>query len=95
LRATEARFPKWTLSTMGRFVNGGNATEFYLNRKQAIFITAKSETDDATDITIEIIKRFDTYERGDIRVQTPLPQMSFLSSDRSFVTRIRPPRRRH
>jgi hypothetical protein len=69
--------------------------EYYLNRKQAIFITAKSDTGVATDITIEIIERFDTYERGDIRVQTPPPQMSFLSSDRSFVTRIRPPRRRH
>jgi hypothetical protein len=43
---------------------GRPATEFYLNRKQAIFITAKSETAEATDITIEIIERFDAYERG-------------------------------
>lgn len=50
--------------TVGRVINGGEATEFYLNRKQAIFITAKSETDEATDITIEIIERFDAYERG-------------------------------
>jgi hypothetical protein len=35
-----------------------------LNRKQAIFVTAKSNTADATDITIEIIHRFDAYERG-------------------------------
>lgn len=44
---------------------GGRPTEaFYLNRKQAIFITAKSDTADATDITIEIIERFDAYERN-------------------------------
>lgn len=44
---------------------GGRPTEdFYLNRKQAIFITAKSETAEATEITIEIIEKFDAYERG-------------------------------
>jgi phage antirepressor YoqD-like protein len=39
----------------------------YLNRKQAIFITAKSETPRATEITIEIVERFDAYERGLMR----------------------------
>lgn len=51
-------------ATVARVVNGGNAVEHFLNRKQAIFITAKSETPTATDITIEIIERFDAYERG-------------------------------
>jgi phage antirepressor YoqD-like protein len=37
---------------------------YYLNRRQAIFITAKSETPTATEITIEIVDRFDAYERG-------------------------------
>lgn len=37
---------------------------YYLNRKQAIFITGKSDTPEATDITIEIIHRFDEYESG-------------------------------
>jgi phage antirepressor YoqD-like protein len=55
------------LPAVGRVINGGQATEFYLNRKQAIFITAKSETPEATDITIEIIERFDAYERGEPR----------------------------
>ncbi|QNT79416.1 phage antirepressor KilAC domain-containing protein [Entomobacter blattae] len=53
------------LPTVGRVINGGKAREFYLNRKQAIFITAKSETPEATDITIEIIERFDAYERNE------------------------------
>ncbi|MBM9401571.1 phage antirepressor KilAC domain-containing protein [Gluconacetobacter azotocaptans] len=52
------------LPTVGRVINGGAATEHYLNKKQAIFITAKSETAEATAITIEIIERFDAYERG-------------------------------
>lgn len=43
---------------------GQRVTAAYLNRKQAIFITAKSETPEATEITIEIIERFDAYERG-------------------------------
>lgn len=43
---------------------GRPARAYYLNRKQAIYITAKSETDIATDITIEIIEKFDAYERG-------------------------------
>lgn len=60
-----------TLPTVGRVINGGNATEYYLNRKQAIFITAKSETATATDITIEIIERFDAYERGEAQPSIP------------------------
>ena len=50
--------------TVERVINGGETTEFYLNRKQAIFITAKSDTPDATEITIEVIERFDAYEKG-------------------------------
>ncbi len=46
----------------------------YLNRKQAIFITAKSETPEATEITIEIIERFDAYERGAMAPQFAIPQ---------------------
>ena len=48
-------------------VKGGRPGVAYcLNRKQAIFVAAKSETVTATDITIEIIERFDAYERGEI-----------------------------
>lgn len=44
---------------------GGRPTAaYYLNRKQAIFITGKSDTPEATTITIEIIEKFDAYERG-------------------------------
>lgn len=36
-------------STVERGANGGDATEYYLNRKQALFITTKSETDKAIE----------------------------------------------
>ncbi|AOW47104.1 hypothetical protein A4S02_10410 [Acetobacter ascendens] len=42
-----------TVPTVGTVKRGQDATEYYLNRKQAIFITAKSETAEATDITID------------------------------------------
>lgn len=58
--------------TVERVINGGTATETYLNKKQAIFITAKSETAEATEITIEIIEKFDAYERGAITQQPKL-----------------------
>jgi hypothetical protein len=44
---------------------GRPAIEYYLTRMQAIFITAKSDQPEATDITIEIIERFEAYEQGD------------------------------
>lgn len=59
------------LPTVGRVINGGEATEFYLNKKQSIFITAKSKTAKATEITIDIIERFDAYERGEKPAAAP------------------------
>ena len=53
-----------TVATVARVKRGQEATEYHLSRKQAIFITAKSETAAATEITIEIIERFDAYEKG-------------------------------
>jgi hypothetical protein len=44
---------------------------YYLNRKQAIFITATCVTQTATEVTIEIIERIDAYARDDIRVPKP------------------------
>ncbi|ONG57326.1 hypothetical protein BKE38_04020 [Pseudoroseomonas deserti] len=52
---------------------GQRATAYYLNKRQAIFLTAKSETVEATAITLEIIERFDAYEHGAIRAPAPLP----------------------
>lgn len=54
------------LPTVGRVINGGNATEHYLNEEQALFITAKSETAAATKITIEIVTQFAAFKRGEV-----------------------------
>lgn len=43
---------------------GRNDAPYMLNKRQAIFVTFKSETATATEITIEIIEKFDAYERG-------------------------------
>src|SRR3954470_2385266 len=43
---------------------GQRVATAYLNRKQAIFVTARSDTPIAIDITIEIVERFDAYEKG-------------------------------
>jgi len=52
---------------------GGRPTvEYYLNPKQAIFITFKSGTEFATEVTIETIERFDALERGLRPKQQPL-----------------------
>ena len=63
---------------------GRPSTVYYLNRKQALFITAKSGTPKAVEITIEIIHRFDAFERGDIRyLRRDHPVLT--SDDRSAV----------
>ncbi|MFC5359521.1 Rha family transcriptional regulator [Azospirillum himalayense] len=65
-RWMEALLKMGRCPTVGyRPAQGGKETNaYYLNRKQAIFITAKAETAEATEITIEIIEKFDAYERG-------------------------------
>ncbi|MBS1057179.1 hypothetical protein [Gluconobacter kondonii] len=63
----------------------GKAT--YLNKKQAIFITAKSETAEATEITIEIIEKFDAYERGELPV-TPQPSLTDRQSKAIALLRV-------
>lgn len=65
---------------------GGRPTdEFYLNRKQAIFITAKSETPEATEITIEIIERFDAYERGMVKPADPMALLNDPAAMRGLL----------
>ncbi len=47
-------------------LGGRPAEEYHLNRAQALFIVTKSETADAIVATVEIVRRFDAYERGEI-----------------------------
>ncbi|WP_168220226.1 phage antirepressor KilAC domain-containing protein [Azospirillum thermophilum] len=57
----------------------------YLNRKQAIFITAKSETPEATEITIEIIEKFDAYERGAVAPVDPMAVLNDPAAMRGLL----------
>lgn len=43
---------------------GRPATAYYLNKSQAIFITTQSGTPTAIEVTVQVIKKFDAYERG-------------------------------
>ncbi|CAI3954360.1 KilAC domain (KilAC) [Commensalibacter communis] len=84
-----------TRATVERVINGGKAKEFYLNRKQAIFITAKSETKEATEITIEIIERFEAYERGEInqfRIPQTLSEALRLAADQAETINVLKPK---
>ena len=74
-----------TVPTVGTVTRGQEGTEFYLNRKQAIFITAKSETAEATEITIEIIERFDAYERGTTKPADPMALLNDPAAMRGLL----------
>jgi hypothetical protein len=57
----------FTVKKTPRPTGGRPTEEYHLNRKQAIYVTTKSETPMATEITIEIIERFVAFERGVLR----------------------------
>ncbi|MCG5242290.1 hypothetical protein ACIU1J_19440 [Azospirillum doebereinerae] len=50
---------------------GQEFTEYLLNRNQAIFIAAKSETPKANELVIGVIKKLDAYEKGLIAPAAP------------------------
>ncbi|WP_242221730.1 hypothetical protein [Shinella zoogloeoides] len=41
---------------------------YYLNKKQALYICTKSETDNATEVTIQMVEVFDAYTAGHLVV---------------------------
>ncbi len=55
-----------TVPTVGTVIRGQHATEYFLNRAQALFIVTKAETAEAITATVEIVRKFDVYERGNI-----------------------------
>src|SRR3954465_2110160 len=79
------------LPTVGQTLgaSGGRPSKaYYLNRKQAIFVTAKSETEAATEITIEIIERFDAYERGAAPAPAPALNLRDPGHLRSLIGQL-------
>jgi len=63
------------LFTVERVINGGKATEFYLNQRQSVFICMKSETAQAFEVQAEIVRVFDAWLTGTLeprQIPTPL-----------------------
>jgi len=67
---------------------GRPATEFWLTKKQAIYITTKAETDRATDITIAVVELFDQITGG------PPPGLEGIEADIVQRLRAMPPDQR-
>ncbi|RJF83430.1 hypothetical protein D3877_01800 [Azospirillum cavernae] len=59
---------------------GRPATEFWLTKKQAIYITTKAETDRATDITIAVVELFDAAT-GAAAPPAPAPALTRADLD--------------
>lgn len=65
-------------ATVERVINGGQAMEFYLNKKQSIFIAMKSETEKAFEVQEDIIRVYDAYMSGHVPVSASLPMIRDL-----------------
>jgi hypothetical protein len=48
---------------------GRPSVEYSLNRQQAIFLCMKSETDNAVDVQVEVVRVFDAYQSGTLEYQ--------------------------
>lgn len=59
---------------------GRPGTEYRLNKKQALYICTKSDTDRATDITIQIVEVFDAVTEQAAKQVPHLPPPSALPS---------------
>ncbi|MBV5310503.1 hypothetical protein [Chromatium okenii] len=69
------------LATVAKIHDGaGRPTqEYYLDRKQAIFICMKSETENAIDVQMDIVRVYDNYlDKGEL--PTPIVSYSIPSS---------------
>ena len=44
--------------------SGRPATAYYLNKPQAVFLTTQAGTPTAVAVTVQVIQKFDAYERG-------------------------------
>lgn len=70
--------------TVGQIHEGAGrpATEYWLNKQQALFITTKSDASIAIEMTVELIRRFDAYERG--AVQQSNDTMALLNDPKTL-----------
>jgi hypothetical protein len=77
IKRNEAKLLKFGVcATVARCIEIGNGAkreveEFYLNKKQSIFICMKSETEKAFDVQEDIIHVYDAYLTGDFQLTNP------------------------
>lgn len=71
------RFGELFIRTVRKNAKGRPATENYLNEKQATYICTKSETENATEITIHVVETFYAVRHGQVVPAQP----SLLPSD--------------
>lgn len=79
-----------TRSTVSRVtITGQPSEEYYLNKKQAIFIAMKSETDKAFEVQEDIIHVYDAYTNGTAPVTVSLPMVRDLKiRDLAYCVRV-------
>lgn len=78
--------------TVGRCIEVGNGVkreveEFYLNKKQAIFIAMKSETEKAFEVQEDIIHVYDAYLNGTVTASLPMARELKLR-DLAYCVRV-------
>jgi hypothetical protein len=64
---------------------GGEAEEFWLNRKQAYFTVARGETKQADELLIVLVDTFDAFERGELVAKEPTGQMIVLDREKNEI----------
>lgn len=74
-----------TLKNKDNF-GGRPGKAYYLNKKQALYICTKSETDNATEVTIQMVEVFDAYTAGQL-VETDKP-VHVREHDRRTSTKV-------
>jgi hypothetical protein len=87
IKRNEAKLLKLgTCAAVARVINGGEAVEFYLNKKQSIFIAMKSETEKAFEVQEDIIHVYDAYLNGNL--DGKIASQPRLYRDMSYAVRV-------
>lgn len=86
IKRNEEKLLKFShIATVARCVELGNGAkrdvaEYYLNQKQSIWLCMKSETDKAFDVQAEIVRVFDAYLTGGVKIEATIsgqPRLHF------------------
>jgi hypothetical protein len=88
IRHKEALERFGTIPTVGTVKRGQKTTEYYLSKKQALYICTKSETPLATAVTIRMVEVFDEYVENKVKTLTSrlkLPKEAVDAYDMAYA----------